>query len=157
VKDIAYFTAPLIDAPVIPPFTDHGFPEREHERLKQLSLRWLREWIGPLWPAASKYNPTGLDWDLLVAPQGAKGVARFDSQYWRANIDPGERYVLSLPGSTAARLGSHDSDYPNLYLAGDWTLTGLNCGCVEAAVMSGLQASQAISGYPEHIAGESDF
>ncbi|HYH94663.1 FAD-dependent oxidoreductase [Hyalangium sp.] len=157
VKDVAYFTAPLIDAPNIPSFTDYDFPRREHERLKQLSVRWLKEWIGPLWPEASRYNPTGLDWELLVDSGGAKGVARFDSQYWRANIDPPERYVLSLPGSTAARLGSHDSDYPNLYLAGDWTLTGLNCGCVEAAVMSGLQASQAISGSPGHIAGESDF
>ncbi|MDY7228012.1 FAD-dependent oxidoreductase [Hyalangium rubrum] len=158
VKNIAYFTAPLMDAPVIPPFTDHDFPRREHERLKELSLRWLKECIGPLWPKAPRYNPTGLDWAQLATLQGKQeGVARFDSQFWRANIDPPERYVLSLPGSTEARLGSHDSDYPNLYLAGDWTLTGLNCGCVEAAVMSGLQASQAISGYPENISGESDF
>jgi uncharacterized protein with NAD-binding domain and iron-sulfur cluster len=158
VKDIAYFTAPLIDAPEIPPFTDHDFPRREHERLKQISLRWLREWIGSLWPAATRYNPTALDWELLAAPPGSpSGVVHFDRQFWRANIDPTERYVLSLPGSTAARMGSHDSDFPNLYLAGDWTLTGLNAGCVEAAVMSGLQASQAISGSPDHIAGESDF
>ena len=157
VKDVAYFTAPLLDAPVIPPFTDHDFPRREHERLKEISLKWLREWTGTLWPKATSYNPTGLDWELLVDPQGKKGVARFDSQFWRANIDPPERYVLSLPGSTAARLGSHESDFANLYLAGDWTLTGLNCGCVEAATMSGLQASQAISGYPAHIPGESDF
>ncbi|WP_224372698.1 FAD-dependent oxidoreductase [Hyalangium versicolor] len=157
VKDIAYFTAPLLDATVIPPFTDHDFPKREHERLKQLSLRWFREWTGALWPDATRYNPTGLDWELLTAPRNAQGVVRFDSQYWRANIDPSERYVLSPPGSTAARLGSHESGFPNLYLAGDWTLTGLNAGCVEAATMSGLQASQAISGYPEHISGESDF
>ena len=157
VKDVAYFTAPLLDAPVIPPFTDHDFPRREHERLKQLSIRWLRECTGALWPKAPCYNPTGLDWELLVDPRGKQGVARFDSQFWRANIDPPERYVLSLPGSTAARLGSHESDFPNLYLAGDWTLTGLNCGCVEAATMSGLQASQAISGFPAHIPGESDF
>jgi uncharacterized protein with NAD-binding domain and iron-sulfur cluster len=157
VKDVAYFTAPLMDAPVIPPFTDHDFPRREHERLKELSIRWLSEWTGALWPGAPRYNPTGLDWELLVDSQGKRGVARFDSQFWRANIDPPERYVLSLPGSTAARLGSHESDFPNLYLAGDWTLTGLNCGCVEAAAMSGLQASQAISGYPSHIPGESDF
>ncbi len=157
VKDIAYLTAPLLDAPVIPPFTDHDFPRREHERLKALSIRWLREWTGSLWPDAPRYNPTGLDWELLVDPEQGQGVRRFDSQFWRANIDPPERYVLSLPGSTAARLGSHDSDYPNLYLAGDWTLTGLNCGCVEAAVMSGLQASQAISGSPGHISGEKDF
>ena len=157
VKDIAYFTAPLLDAKEIPPFTDHDFPRREHERLKEIAIRWLRESTGRLWLDATQYNPTGLDWELLTAPGSVQGVARFDHQYWRANIDPSERYVLSLPGSTAARLGSHDSDFPNLYLAGDWTLTGLNCGCVEAAVMSGLQASQAISGYPEHIAGESDF
>lgn len=157
VKDVAYFTAPLLDAPVIPPFTDHDFPRREHERLKQLSIRWLREWTGALWPKATVYNPTGLDWELLVDSQGKQGVERFDSQFWRANIDPPERYVLSLPGSTAARLGSHESDFPNLYLAGDWTLTGLNCGCVEAATMSGLQASQAISGFPARIPGESDF
>jgi uncharacterized protein with NAD-binding domain and iron-sulfur cluster len=48
-------------------------------------------------------------------------------------------------------------DFTNLYLAGDWTLTGLNCGCVEAATMSGLQASQAISGFPANVPGESDF
>lgn len=157
VRDIAYLTGAMTDAPVIPPFTDHDFPRREHERLKQISIRWLRESTGPMWPDAPRYNPTGLDWELLVDPKGRKGVARFDSQFWRANIDPPERYVLSPPGSTAARLGSHESGYPNLYLAGDWTLTGLNCGCVEAAVMSGLQASQAISGHPEHISGESDF
>jgi hypothetical protein len=40
-------------------------------------------------------------------------------------------------------------------LAGDWTRTGLNIGCVEAAVISGLLASHALSGYPlrEDIAG----
>ncbi|ADO72341.1 FAD-dependent oxidoreductase [Stigmatella aurantiaca] len=158
VKDLAYFTAPLIDAPEIPPFSDTDFPRREHERLKEISLRWFRERTGTLWPRATGYNPTALDWELLVDLNSSReGAARFDSQFWRANIDPSERYVLSLPGSTAARLGSHESDYNGLYLAGDWTLTGLNCGCVEAAVMSGLQAAQAISGHPEHISGESDF
>jgi uncharacterized protein with NAD-binding domain and iron-sulfur cluster len=157
VQDMACFTAPLPDAPVSPPFTDHDFPKREHERVKQLAIGWLREWTGPLWPEAPRDNPTGLDWELLVDSIGARGVARFDRQLWRANIEPSDRYVLSPPGSTEARLGSHDSDYPDLYLAGDWTLTGLNCGCVEAAVMSGLQASQAICGHPQHISGESDF
>ncbi len=158
VKGVAYFTAPLTDAPEIAPFTDTDFPRRERERVKEGALKWLRQSTGALWPGATGLNPTGLDWERLVDLDGTrKGVERLEGQYVRANIDPTERYVLSLPGSTEARLGSHDSDYADLYLAGDWTLTGLNCGCVEAAVMSGLQASQAISGHPEHIAGESDF
>ncbi|SEK67968.1 NAD-binding domain and a Fe-S cluster-containing protein [Stigmatella aurantiaca] len=158
VRNLAYFTAPFTDAPEIPPFTDTDFPRREHARLKEIALRWFREWTGALWPHATGYNPTALNWELLVDLDGARrGVDRFDSQFWKANIDPSERYVLSLPGSTEARLGSHDSGYNGLYLAGDWTLTGLNCGCVEAAVMSGLQAAQAISGTPAHISGESDF
>jgi hypothetical protein len=30
----------------------------------------------------------------------------------------------------------------------------LNYGCVEAAVMSGMQAARAISGYPSVVVGE---
>jgi uncharacterized protein with NAD-binding domain and iron-sulfur cluster len=62
---------------------------------------------------------------------------------------PSERYVLSVPGSSKHRLPAHDpEEFTNLYLAGDWTENGFNLGCVEAATMSGLQAANAISGYP---------
>jgi len=33
-----------------------------------------------------------------------------------------------------------------MVLAGDWTDCGLNAGCVEAAVVSGLQAANALLG-----------
>ena len=33
-------------------------------------------------------------------------------------------------------------------VAGDWTKSGLNSGCVESAIMSGLLAAHAISGSP---------
>jgi hypothetical protein len=33
---------------------------------------------------------------------------------------------------------------------------GLNYGCVESAVMGGLQAARALCGYPEVIVGEED-
>jgi hypothetical protein len=33
-----------------------------------------------------------------------------------------------------------------LVLAGDWTDTGLNAGCIEAAVLSGIRAANAIKG-----------
>jgi predicted NAD/FAD-dependent oxidoreductase len=65
--------------------------------------------------------------------------------------------VLSVPRSTKFRLKANESGFDNLYLAGDWLLNGLNIGCVESAVMGGLEASQAISGYPQEIVGETDF
>jgi hypothetical protein len=39
-------------------------------------------------------------------------------------------------------------------LAGDWTRTIISAGCIEAATMSGMQASRAISGYPAVVFGE---
>ena len=72
------------------------------------------------------------------------GPGRFDSQYWSANIDPSDRYVQSLPGTDQFRLRSDESGYDNLFLAGDWTDSGLNAGCIEAAVLSGLQAANAV-------------
>jgi len=68
-----------------------------------------------------------------------------------------ERYVLSVPGSTQYRLSPANSGFTNLYLAGDWTLNGLNFGCIESATMGGLEVSQAICGYPQEIVGETDF
>jgi predicted NAD/FAD-dependent oxidoreductase len=55
------------------------------------------------------------------------------------------------------RLTSAGSGLANLFLAGDWLRTGLDAGCVEAAVMGGMQASRAISGYPADILADSDF
>jgi uncharacterized protein with NAD-binding domain and iron-sulfur cluster len=39
-------------------------------------------------------------------------------------------------------------------LAGDWVRNGVGIGSVEGAVVSGLQASRAISGYPAKIPNE---
>jgi hypothetical protein len=64
--------------------------------------------------------------------------------------------VLSVAGSTQYRLKARGTDFPNLILAGDWTLNGLNAGCVEATVMSGMQASRAICGVPHTVIGETD-
>jgi len=69
----------------------------------------------------------------------------------KANVWPSELYTLSLPGTTRFRLRSDDSGFDNLFLAGDWTLTDLNVGCFEAAVISGMMASRAICSEPRHI------
>ena len=152
VKAIEYHCSPMRDAEHIPPFTDPTFPKKEHEKVKQRARSWLNRRVGLLWPDATRPdNPDGLDWSVLVDPSGASGEKRLDSQFWRGNIDPTERYVLSVPGSSKHRLAPGASGFENLYLAGDWTVTSLNSGCAEAAIESGMRASQAISGSPKNI------
>jgi hypothetical protein len=68
------------------------------------------------------------------------------SEYLSVNIDPSDRYVQSVPGSDKYRLRPDEGGYDNLVLAGDWTDTGINAGCIEAAVVSGLQAANAVGG-----------
>lgn len=58
------------------------------------------------------------------------------------------RYVQSLPGTGASRLRVDESGVDNLVLAGDWTDCGLNAGCIEAAVISGVEAAAAVEGRP---------
>ena len=101
----------------------------------------------------------GFRWSLLVHPSGVDvrpvDEGRFDTQYWRANIHPSDRYVLSLPGSSKYRISPLDNTYDNLTIAGDWTNNGINAGSVEAAMISGRVAAHALSGYPllEEIVG----
>jgi uncharacterized protein with NAD-binding domain and iron-sulfur cluster len=70
-------------------------------------------------------------------------------------VNPSDRYVLALPGSVKYRLSPLDLTFDNLTIAGDWTSTGLETGCIESAVMSGLLAAHAISEKPalEDIVG----
>jgi uncharacterized protein with NAD-binding domain and iron-sulfur cluster len=139
----SYFCGPLPDLPNVPPYTEHDFPGKSMDVVKQKAIVWLQQHIGHLWPDADD-DDTGFNWELLVDPHNSRGLHRFDSQYWRANVSPADRYVQSLPGTTRYRLKAHESGFTNLYLAGDWIRTGLNIGCIESAVMGGLQASQAI-------------
>jgi uncharacterized protein with NAD-binding domain and iron-sulfur cluster len=81
-------------------------------------------------------------------------TSRACAQYVRVNREGTELYTLSEPGKTKFRLRSDDSGFQNLFLAGDWTYTGLNAGCFEAAVMSGMRAARAICGRPQIIVGE---
>lgn len=152
-QSIAYFCGLLKDTDEIPPYTDTAFPQSQNNRVKQMSIDFLNGMSGSFWPNAVSPNG-GFDWNLLACSDGTLGANRFDSQFWRANISPSERYVLSAPGSATYRLKSDGSGFDNLYLAGDWVYTSLNAGCVEAAVMGGLQASRAICGFPEEIIGD---
>lgn len=114
--------------------------------------------INAIWPGAARAdNDCALDYSLLLAPVGCEGEDRLKGQYWRANVDTTELYVLTTAGSVKYRLKGGESGFNNLYLAGDWTDNGFNIGSIEGCALSGLQASRAISGYPVNIPGEKDL
>jgi uncharacterized protein with NAD-binding domain and iron-sulfur cluster len=156
---IAYFCGVMPDSPSEPPwFEDPGFPRAQREAAYRNMREFLARHVRHLWPRGTDpAAPDGLDLDLLVGPAGGDGEARLRAQYWIANIDPTERYVLSVAGSSRYRLPSDDSGFANLFLAGDWTRNAINAGCVEAAVTSALAASRGLSGWPQTIVGEGDF
>jgi uncharacterized protein with NAD-binding domain and iron-sulfur cluster len=107
-----------------------------------------------LWPSAVVGG--GFDYDVFAPPPGQPSPpGYFSHQFWRANFAPTERYVLSLPGTVQYRLPAKGTRFDNLVLAGDWTVNGLDAGCLEAAITSGMLASNAICGEPrlERIAG----
>jgi uncharacterized protein with NAD-binding domain and iron-sulfur cluster len=153
-KNVSYFCSALPVASY-PPFSDHGFPARMAEQVKQSAIEQLKHHIWALWPAIA--TPQGFDWASLVDTSGAQGEKRFDSQYWRANVDPSERYVLTVVNSTQYRLQTDGTGFNNFYVTGDWIKTGVNAGCVEAAVMAGMQTSRALCGHPALIVGEKDL
>jgi uncharacterized protein with NAD-binding domain and iron-sulfur cluster len=150
VKDIAYFCGVLKDVP--------GENQAEAtERARRYGLNFLNQDIEYMWPKATRSpRSQGIDWALLVDPENRTGAARFDAQFWRANFQPTERYVLSVAKSIKYRLQTHEAGYDNLYLTGDWIKNGFDAGCVEAATMAGMQAARAICGYPQDIVGEHD-
>src|SRR5262249_23613538 len=124
-------------------------------------IRFLRRDVTYLWPRALR-SPGEFRWEMLVDPEQPPGTitsaaseSRFLSQYWTANVNPSDRYALSLPGSSAYRISPLDRTYDNLTICGDWTSCGFNAGCVEAAVISGRLAAHAIAESPalEHIVG----
>jgi hypothetical protein len=160
-KSLWYICGPMSDDIPPPPFSDHDYPARQRERVRYQSIQYLQSTFGLVLPAATVNgqrppgDPLGLDFGLLVdgAPavgdrEAASGVGRIDTQFYRANIDPTERYVMSPPGSTRHRMKAGQTGFSNLVVAGDWTYTGLNIGSVEGAVMSGKLASHAVCGSP---------
>jgi len=150
VRQNPYFCNAAPEDPAQPGFSDASYPSRQLAKTRDNAVRFLNNGVAALWPNALRPEG-GFDWTLLVNP----GVIEppINSQWVRINIDPSELYVLTVPGSTKYRLASWDSRFENLILAGDWTLTDVNLGCVEAAVQSGKMASYALTGGPDYVYG----
>ena len=159
-KALWYFCGLMPSYEDMPLFTDADYPRRARDRVKAQCIQYLQTSIGTMLPNATVRannpvgDPMGLDFSLLVDFADSKkgpnrvGVQRFESQFWRANIDPTELYIGSPPGSGDLRLEAWGSGFENLTLAGDWIYTGVNVGSVETSVMSGKLASYALSGAP---------
>ncbi len=108
-------------------------------------VEFLDREIGALWPEAVTQDGR-FRWELL-ANLDADRSDPLAGQYYRANCSPSERYVLSLPKTSARRISPLDRHCDNLTIAGDWTECGINVGCIEAAVMSGMLAAHALTGW----------
>ncbi len=144
VGSIAYLCNSMPTPPGPIDRNDHELPKRASESARLTAIEFLRTQTISLWPRAVLRYPTDFDWSVLTALDDSEGENRFNTQFWRANVDPSERYVQSLPGTTRYRLAPGGSGYSNLWLAGDWTSGKLPCGCVEAAVSSGIEAGKKL-------------
>jgi uncharacterized protein with NAD-binding domain and iron-sulfur cluster len=130
-KSIAYFCGPMKGG--IPGRPNPKLPREELDKVEQTVRSMLQSEIQSLW---RNVPGSGLPQSDLA------GI------YYRANIDPSQRYVMSLAGSLKHRLRADQSGFSNLVLTGDWIKNGFNAGCVEASVWAGIQAANTILGRP---------
>ena len=139
-KGVAYFCAVLPDA------MDAAEAE---EAVRSGAVRYLEHHAATIWPRAS--HDGRFDWNVLFDPQERQGRDRLEAQYMRANVAATDRYVTTPAGSVDARLHPDQSGFENLVLAGDWTHNGIDGGCVEAAVISGERAAEALISRHRHV------
>lgn len=132
---------PLPCPDVLPPASQTNYPVEQQAIVDATAAQFLKEDMPFFFPAAAA---DGLKPPVLV------------SQYNRANVDPAERYTLSVRDSTRHRLTAGGSGYDNLALTGDWIQNGQNLGSFEATTISGMLASHAISQWPSDIRGLSE-
>jgi uncharacterized protein with NAD-binding domain and iron-sulfur cluster len=154
-RTVAYFCNVLADPMPGADAADPAYLATRREEVRHNAISFLSNHIRHLWPK-SVAATGGFRWELLVDPheedrpgtQRRSGEERFASQFWTANVNPSDRYVLALPGTLKYRISPLDNTYDNLTIAGDWTDCGFNGGCVEAAMMSGRLAAHALSQSP---------
>lgn len=159
-RSIAYFCS-VLAAPDEANRRRRAHPRKMRERVRKNAVDFLERDIRHLWPDAVDAEGR-FRWEVLIDARAAesdksepRGDERFDTQFHTANVNPTDRYVLSVPGSYRYRISPLDTTYDNLTVVGDWTNCGHNLGCVEAAVMSGRLGAHAISRRPrlEEIVG----
>ncbi len=146
---------PHSDNPPPPYRPAPDYPKEQLERVKTEARGFLESRLESILPGL--YHKHGFKWDSLIDADGGRGKNRLDAQFFRINVDPSERYVLSVKDSTRHRLPAAESGFLNLFLAGDWTRGGFNAGSVESAVSSAMQAVRGYTNEPQIVIGENDF
>lgn len=97
--------------------------------------------------AAVDPHQDALAWLASTGTELLGGPAKLAAPiYARANTQGWERYVLTPPGSTSARIAPDATGVSNLRFAGDWARTSINGGSVEAAFESANIAAASVFG-----------
>ncbi len=128
---------PMPCPPYPPPASEVGYPAEQQALADASAQTYLDSDVQVFW--SKRFG------------KGGPKAGTLASTYNRINIDPGERYTLTVADSTKARLRADGSTYANLYLTGDWIRNGQNLGSFEATTISGKLAARAISGFPHTI------
>ncbi|MCA1549974.1 NAD(P)-binding protein [Bradyrhizobium sp. BRP19] len=152
-KSLHYFCDVLATQLYRRPPTDASVPEQGKRLATSLATRWFEKAMS-VWPHAVLERGE-FDWGVLFSPSNEKGQERLGSQVVRANVNPSDCCVASAAGTTAFRLRANESGFSHLFLCGSWINSGLNTECIEAAIMSGMQAARAISQDAVPVPGES--
>ena len=140
---VAYFCG-ILAAPLPTEDDSSRYVRNCRQAVHTQAADYVDTYLGLYFPKAM--DESGFAWHLLSGVNGERGASALATQHVSVNIDPSDRYVQSVPGSDRYRLRCDESGYDNLVLAGDWTDCGMNAGCIEAAVMSGLEAANALLG-----------
>jgi hypothetical protein len=146
VKSIAYFCGVLPQREVDERARRAGGDRHRldvllREKIEADLERLLDKGMTPFWPGV----PSLLS--RLATRDGAQG-GTLAEQHLQASFAGSDRYTLAVPGSLEHRISPLARLVVNMTIAGDWTECGFNEGCIEAAVMSGMLASHAISRKP---------
>lgn len=140
VGHLAYFCSVMEESPGSSGIEASDSPQTEALAFARSQGLALLDQLGHLFAGCvAREADTSLDFEHLVG-----GEKPIDNQFFKANINLSDRYVLAAKGTTKYRLEADGSGFENLILAGDWTQNGINYGCIEAATVSGIQAAQAI-------------
>lgn len=140
---VAYFCSTMSAEHTDDP-SDTTQPERLLAKARTEAIEYLENSVVHYWPNALDEEGR-FRWDMLCGTEH-RDASAVDSQFLTANVDPSDRYVQSTPESAHTRLRPDGSGFTGLHLAGDWTDCGLNAGCIEAAVLSGIQAANSVLG-----------
>ena len=129
------------------------------EQNLRATQRWLEQQPRNHWSGGLGRGKKRFDYRKLF-PWGSNPTdlrSALEAQFLCVNTTASARYAQSFAETIHDRLDPNTEYFGNVHVVGDWVATGLNAGCVEAAVMSGLAAARAITNNGRKIYGEWDI